>query len=91
MRTLFSIMNGDSILDTFKALSITAPYLGAIFLYSFICLFMYVVLNVFIAIIEEAFFATRTSIRVLENMSSSAVRIIVVYMCTIFCLHFCRI
>ena len=67
--TLFAVMNGDEIFDTFEALSQDFPIASQVFLYSFIALFMYVVLNVFIAIIEEAYFATTTSKRVLEYFS----------------------
>jgi len=53
--TLFSVVNGDSIHDVFKALAFSFP-LGDIYLYIFIFLFMYVVLMSVIAIVEEAFF-----------------------------------
>ncbi|CAK4075261.1 unnamed protein product [Aphanomyces euteiches] len=69
--TLFAIMNGDVILETFASLSRDFPLLGAAYLYSFIALFIYVVLNIFIAIVEEAFFATRSHTRALDKLSYS--------------------
>eukprot|EP00916_Digyalum_oweni_P005287 GHVL01009270.1.p2 GENE.GHVL01009270.1~~GHVL01009270.1.p2 ORF type:complete len:207 (+),score=30.51 GHVL01009270.1:1010-1630(+) len=53
--TLFAILNGDSILDIFTNTSDYSPIYSQIFLYSFIILFMYVVANSFIAIIEDTF------------------------------------
>lgn len=67
MMTLFAVMNGDVILDTFDALDLHGfGTLGKIYLYVFISLFIYVVLNIFIAIVEEAFFATRNCRRMLD-------------------------
>ncbi|EQC37168.1 hypothetical protein SDRG_05394 [Saprolegnia diclina VS20] len=68
--TLFSIMNGDIILDSFDALKLDFPILGAAYLYSFIALFIYIVLNIFIAIVEESYFATRSYKRALDVLSS---------------------
>lgn len=67
MTTLFSILNGDEILDTFDALNLHGfSVSGKVYLYTFISLFIYVVLNIFIAIVEEAFFATRKTRRTLS-------------------------
>ena len=64
MITLFSLMNGDAIMDTFDGMELHQFIVsGKVYLYSFTSLFMYVVLNIFIAIIEEAFFATQSSRR----------------------------
>lgn len=69
MATLFAVMNGDVILDTFDAFDLHHFSLsGKIYLYSFISLFIYVVLNIFIAIVEEAFFATRSCRRMLSTL-----------------------
>ena len=57
MITLFAVLNGDVIRETFLNLSEKSPYVSQVYMYTFICLFIYVVLNVFIAIIEEAFFS----------------------------------
>ena len=57
MITLFAVLNGDVIRETFLNLADKSPYVSQIYMYTFICLFIYVVLNVFIAIIEEAFFS----------------------------------
>ncbi|KAJ0411218.1 hypothetical protein ATCC90586_003857 [Pythium insidiosum] len=67
MMTLFAVLNGDVILDTFDALERHGfATSGTLYLYSFIALFIYVVLNIFIAIVEEAFFATRNCRRMLD-------------------------
>lgn len=71
MITLFSLMNGDIIMDTFDALDLHHFNVsGKVYLYSFISLFMYVVLNIFIAIVEEAFFATQSTRRRLRDLLS---------------------
>ncbi len=57
--TLFSLLNGDVIHDIFDDLFPTHPTISRIYLYTFICLFIYAVLNIFIAIIEDAFFASK--------------------------------
>ncbi|CAH0518927.1 unnamed protein product [Peronospora belbahrii] len=72
MITLFSLMNGDSIMDTFDAMDLHHFIIsGRVYLYSFISLFMYVVLNIFIAIVEEAFFATQSTRRRLSDYLSA--------------------
>ncbi|GMI36196.1 hypothetical protein TrCOL_g8078 [Triparma columacea] len=53
--TLFSVVNGDSVLDVFDALKYAFP-IGDVYLYVYIMIFMYVVLMSVIAIVEEAFF-----------------------------------
>ena len=60
MVTLFAVLNGDVIRETFLNLMPVFPVISQIYLYSFISLFIYVVLNVFIAIIEEAFFVSKS-------------------------------
>lgn len=54
--TLFSVANGDEIHDTFNAVAFT-PWIGQIYIYSYMILFSYVVLMVCIGIIEDAFFS----------------------------------
>jgi hypothetical protein len=54
--TLFSLLNGDIIRDTFSDVEQLVPYWGHVYLYSFLCLFIYVVLHIFISIVEEAYF-----------------------------------
>ncbi len=56
--TLFAVLNGDVVRDTFMDLIVFHPIVGQIFMYVFICLFIYVVLNVLIAVIEESFYST---------------------------------
>ncbi|KAF4319024.1 hypothetical protein BBO99_00006788 [Phytophthora kernoviae] len=54
--TLFSVANGDEIHDTFSDVAYT-PWVGQIYVYSYMILFSYVVLMVCIGIIEDAFFS----------------------------------
>ena len=53
--SLFGMMNGDSILDIIKDLIQNSYFLGQIYIYSFNILFICVVINIFVSIIEEAF------------------------------------
>mmetsp|Transcript_28350 Transcript_28350/g.69037 ORF Transcript_28350/g.69037 Transcript_28350/m.69037 type:complete len:790 (-) Transcript_28350:141-2510(-) len=57
--TLFSLLNGDVIHDVFDDLHANSPIVSRIYLYSFLALFIYAVLNIFVAIIEDSFFATK--------------------------------
>jgi hypothetical protein len=57
--TLFSLLNGDIIRDTFSDICNLRPGLGEAYLYSFLCLFIYVVLHLFISIVEEAYFSAK--------------------------------
>jgi hypothetical protein len=59
MIILFSLANGDSIYDAFKDLSGFHFLIGQIYLYSFCITFIVVVLNIFIAIIEEAYIISK--------------------------------
>merc|ERR1711871_372933 len=54
--TLFAVLNGDVILETFQDLYPINQVVSRLFMYTFICLFMYVVLNIFISIVEEAYY-----------------------------------
>jgi hypothetical protein len=53
--TLFSVLNGDQVLDTFQQIAPKSLFLSRLYLYTFVSLFIYAVLNMFIAIIEETF------------------------------------
>jgi hypothetical protein len=57
--TLFSLLNGDAIHDTFDEIYPSSPFVSRVYLYTFISLFIYAVLNIFIAIIEDAFFLAK--------------------------------
>jgi len=57
--TLFALLNGDVIHDVFDAIYDASPVISRVYLYSFIMLFIYAVLNIFIAIVEDAFFAAK--------------------------------
>ena len=56
--TLFSVLNGDVLLDTFQAVSYM-PYIGTAYVICFTVLFTYVLLMTMIAVIEEAFFSAQ--------------------------------
>jgi len=56
--TLFAVLNGDVIRDTFTALTQVHNVAGQVYLYIFVSLFIYVVLNVLLAVAEEAFYST---------------------------------
>lgn len=53
--SLFGMMNGDSILDIINDLIQNSFFLGQIYIYFFNILFICVVINIFVSIIEEAF------------------------------------
>ena len=53
--SLFGMMNGDSILDVINDITQNSYFLGQIYVYSFNILFICVVINIFVSIIEEAF------------------------------------
>eukprot|EP00301_Raphidiophrys_heterophryoidea_P004444 c11928_g1_i1.p1 GENE.c11928_g1_i1~~c11928_g1_i1.p1 ORF type:complete len:597 (-),score=143.13 c11928_g1_i1:87-1877(-) len=59
--TLFSLLNGDSVLDIFNALYDTSAFISRVYLYTFVGLFIFAVFNIFVAIIEEAFHAAKGS------------------------------
>lgn len=53
--TLFAMMNGDSVLDIIKDLKEVNFFLGQIYAYLFGILFIAIVMNVFVSIVEEAY------------------------------------
>jgi hypothetical protein len=55
MFTLFSMLNGDILRDTFLDLYPIAPLWSQLYLYTFISFFIYCVLAVFVAIMEHAY------------------------------------
>lgn len=57
--TLFSLLNGDIIRDTFSDIGQLVPFWGELYLYTFLCLFIYVVLHIFISIVEESYFTAK--------------------------------
>ena len=67
MITLFAVLNGDVIRESFMDILPFYPLISQLYLYSFVCLFIYVVLNVFIAIVEESFFSTREKARSMQR------------------------
>eukprot|EP01156_Anaeramoeba_ignava_P022877 Anaeramoba_ignava/c21132_g1_i2.p2 GENE.c21132_g1_i2~~c21132_g1_i2.p2 ORF type:complete len:168 (-),score=37.93 c21132_g1_i2:76-579(-) len=55
--TLFAVMNGDVIRDSFNRSfrhSNSMAFISRVYEYIFVCIFMYTFLNVFITIVEEA-------------------------------------
>ena len=64
--TLFAIINGDEILDTFMQVTSSSHLLSIfskVYFYSFIILFIYVVLSVMISLIGEAMIVAQSSVR----------------------------
>ena len=59
--TLFSLLDGDIIRDTFTDVGEILPFWGHMYLYTFLCLFIYVVLHIFISIVEEAYFSVKAA------------------------------
>eukprot|EP00929_Paragymnodinium_shiwhaense_P052262 TRINITY_DN26187_c0_g2_i2.p1 TRINITY_DN26187_c0_g2~~TRINITY_DN26187_c0_g2_i2.p1 ORF type:complete len:899 (+),score=184.80 TRINITY_DN26187_c0_g2_i2:155-2851(+) len=57
--SLFSLLNGDMVHDTFIELDGIAGWAGQLYVYIFIFIFIYIILNVNISIIEEAFYVAR--------------------------------
>ena len=74
---LFSLLNGDSLLDSYNELGNISSF-AHIYLYSFLCLFIYVILNVNISVIVQAYSTTLDEKRQkklnLEGMSTRALR-----------------
>lgn len=65
MFTLFAMIQGDSIFGTFTDLTNLNFFIGQVYLYFFCILFMIIVWNIFISIIEEAYVVTK-----IKNKSS---------------------
>jgi hypothetical protein len=59
MMTLFAVLNGDSVFDVFHDLSGVSFFIGQLYCYIFCIIFIVVVMNVFISIIEEAYVSTK--------------------------------
>lgn len=60
--TLFSAANGDALIDTFNSLfgqNSVIAYFSRIYLVTFVCLFTYSVINIFILIMEDAYFSVK--------------------------------
>ena len=56
---LFGMMNGDSILDIINDILDNNYFLGHIYIYLFITLFFFFVINLFVAIIEDSFVSAK--------------------------------
>ena len=61
MKALFAIVNGDSIYDIIVDITDKSNFFGQIYGYLFTILFIIVVMNVFIAIIQEAYVSAKVS------------------------------
>jgi len=57
--TLFALLNGDVVHDIFNALAPAGQFVSQLYLYLFISTFIYAVLNIFIAIVEDSYFNAR--------------------------------
>lgn len=53
--TLFGMMNGDALIEAFHECYNVSEFVATVYLFSFIIFFIMVVLNLFVAIIEEAY------------------------------------
>ena len=64
--SLFAVMNGDVVHDTFAAIypenSAFLKFFSRFFLYTFIVMFIYVALNVFLAIMEDTYWQIKQSL-----------------------------
>ncbi|KAG9394861.1 Polycystin cation channel [Carpediemonas membranifera] len=60
--TLFAVLHGDVILETYDAIYLASPVISRTYLYCFITLFICGVLNVFVHIIEESYEYSRDSV-----------------------------
>jgi hypothetical protein len=56
--TLFSLMNGDVLLETTN--DIKRGFLGDVFLVSFVCVFAFVIMGVFLSIVQDAYASAKT-------------------------------
>lgn len=61
MKALFSIINGDSVYDIIVDITDKSKFFGQLYGYLFTILFIVVVMNVFIAIIQEAYVSAKVS------------------------------
>ena len=59
MVTLFAVLNGDMVYDTFHDLQIINIVIAQVYLYTFVMLFINVVQNVFITIVEDGFISVK--------------------------------
>lgn len=59
LSSLWSLMNGDSLYNIINASRATHPVLANLYMYTYITLAIYVVINIIIATTEEAFFHSR--------------------------------
>ena len=55
MATLFSVINKDSIFDTYTALFNLYPIFSRLYIYIMVLIFTYVGLNIFIFIVHDAY------------------------------------
>eukprot|EP01060_Flectonema_neradi_P039419 TRINITY_DN8676_c0_g4_i1.p1 TRINITY_DN8676_c0_g4~~TRINITY_DN8676_c0_g4_i1.p1 ORF type:complete len:648 (+),score=116.95 TRINITY_DN8676_c0_g4_i1:38-1981(+) len=64
--TLFALMNGDIIDDTFQSIffesNVVLQIVSRIYLYTYIALFIYAILNILLAIMEDAYFQVKRQI-----------------------------
>ena len=56
---LFGMMNGDSILDIINDILDNSYFLGHIYIYLFVTLFFWFVINIFVSIIEDSFVSAK--------------------------------
>ena len=64
--TLFSLLNGDVIYQTFTSMWQPNQFIVNVYLYSFISFFIYLVLNVTISVVEHSFFTSQGAPRTFD-------------------------
>ncbi|KAH7815242.1 uncharacterized protein MONOS_4466 [Monocercomonoides exilis] len=57
--TLWGVMNGDVILDLWSGIFSVSPLFGLVFEIGFVFFFIYIIVNLYYSIIEEAYFQTK--------------------------------
>jgi len=72
LTTLWCTSNGDSLHLTFYAVQSVNVYLGHLFMYTYICLGIYVVINIIIATAEESYFVSQEKRRALDKFFERA-------------------
>jgi len=59
--TLFALQNGDDLQNTFRTTTGANLWVSRIYFYSFTLIFIYAVANIFIALIDDAYFSVKQS------------------------------
>jgi len=74
--TLFCVLNGDVILETFNEVAIYSPlgsFISRVYMYTFVCLFIFAVLNIFILIMTDAYNLVKERLEAISSRPGSIV------------------